>query len=130
MPQINWLAVFVAALLTFVLGGVWYGPIFGKAWQRWMQLDDATVKSHVPRTFAVAFVMALIAAANLAAFLGPNATVAFGTGAGPAAGFGWVATSIGTTYAFGRRPLKLALVDAGFHGLSFTMMGALLGAWH
>lgn len=130
MPPIHWPAVLVAALLTFALGGLWYGPLFGKRWQRLMQLDDAALEAHVPRTFAVAAVMALVAATNLAAFLGPTASLGFGAGAGAAAGFGWVATSLGTTYAFGRRPVVLALIDGGYHALSFTLMGALLGAWH
>jgi hypothetical protein len=31
--DINWLAVVVAAVATFVLGGVWYGPLFGRVWR-------------------------------------------------------------------------------------------------
>ena len=84
----------------------------------------------MPRTFAIAFVLALVSAVNLAFFLGPTATLGFGVGAGAATGLGFVATSLGVTYAFARRPLALALVDAGYHAVSFTMMGALLGAWH
>jgi hypothetical protein len=30
---INWLAVLVAAIATFVLGGLWYGPLFGRIWR-------------------------------------------------------------------------------------------------
>lgn len=127
MPVISWPAVGLAALATFLLGGLWYGPLFGRPWQRLMQLDDATLRRGVPRVFATAAVLALIAAANLAAFIGPDATVGFGTAAGAAAGAGWVATSLGTTYAFGRRPLALALIDGGYHAVAFTMMGAILG---
>lgn len=130
MPSIHWPAVLVAALLTFVLGGVWYGPLFGRRWQQLMRLDDAVLQTHVPRTFAVSALMALIGATNLAAFLGPDASIGFGAAAGAAVGVGWVATSLGTTYAFGRRPLALALIDGGYHALSFTVMGVLLGAWH
>ena len=32
--EINWLAVFAAALSSFVLGGVWYAALFAKAHQR------------------------------------------------------------------------------------------------
>jgi hypothetical protein len=32
-PAIHWLAVIAASLTGFILGGLWYGPIFGKAWQ-------------------------------------------------------------------------------------------------
>ncbi len=35
MPEINYLAVVVAALGSFLLGGLWYSPaLFGKVWQR------------------------------------------------------------------------------------------------
>lgn len=28
--DINWLAVIVSAIVSFVIGAVWYGPVFGK----------------------------------------------------------------------------------------------------
>ena len=34
LSNINWLAVLVAALSTFILGGLWYGPLFGRTWMR------------------------------------------------------------------------------------------------
>ncbi len=32
MPEINYLAVLVAALVPMVMGALYYGPIFGKTW--------------------------------------------------------------------------------------------------
>ena len=33
MPHLNWLAVLVAAVSTFLIGGLWYSPaMFGRAW--------------------------------------------------------------------------------------------------
>jgi uncharacterized protein YjeT (DUF2065 family) len=128
--QVNWLAVAVAASLTFVLGGVWYSPLlFGRAWQRLAGLSDAQVGAHLARTFGGAAVCALIAATNLAFFLGPTATLGFGVGAGAAAGVGWVGTALATTFLFERRPLALIAIDAGYHAVAYTAMGALLGAW-
>ena len=41
MPEFNIWAVLVAALASFVLGGLWYSPmLFGKAWQRETGLSD------------------------------------------------------------------------------------------
>ena len=31
-PQVNWLAVVVAALAPFAIGSLWYGPLFVKPW--------------------------------------------------------------------------------------------------
>lgn len=39
--NINYLAVFVAALSTFLIGGLWYSPIlFGKAWMKANNLTE------------------------------------------------------------------------------------------
>ncbi len=125
----NWLAIVVAAAATFMLGGVWYSPLlFGKSWQRLVGLSDADLKKGVARAFGGAALCALIGSTNLAFFLGPDATIAFGVGAGAAAGVGWIATALTTTFLFERRPTTLIAIDAGYHAISYTMMGAILTA--
>lgn len=37
---INWLAVLAASVSAFVVGGLWYGPIFGKAWSNVTGITD------------------------------------------------------------------------------------------
>ncbi len=129
--QINWLAVLAAALSSFLLGGLWYSPLlFHRPWLAASGLDEAQLRRGTGRVFAGAFVCSLIAAVNLAFFLGAKATAGFGTFAGFAAGLGWVATGLTTTYLFERRPAKLTVIDAGYHVVSLTIMGAILGAWH
>jgi hypothetical protein len=45
---VNWLAVLLAALAGFVVGGIWYGPIMGK---RWMGAVGLTEEQAVPSRF-------------------------------------------------------------------------------
>ena len=37
--DLNWLAVLAAAVSAFVLGGLWYGPLFKNAWCREAGID-------------------------------------------------------------------------------------------
>jgi uncharacterized protein YjeT (DUF2065 family) len=37
--HINWLAILIAVVVNFILGFLWYGPIFGKAWGKEMKMD-------------------------------------------------------------------------------------------
>ena len=128
--SINWLAVLAAALSSFVLGGLWYSPLlFHRPWAAAVGLGEAQLRQGMGRVFGGAFACALIAAVNLAFFLGPKATAGFGTFAGFAAGLGWVATGLCVTFLFERRPGRLILIDAGYHVVSLTVMGAILGAW-
>jgi hypothetical protein len=136
MPEhisFNYLAILVATVSTFMLGGLWYSPaLFHGAWMKEMGYTDEWLKAQggVGRIMGISFVLELIMAFNLAAFLGDKATLTFGLFAGAAAGFGWVALSFGVTYLFERKSLKLFFINAGYHGLAFTIMGGILGAWH
>jgi len=127
-PAINWLAVFAAAVSAFIIGGLWYGPLFGKAWMNANGFTEENVaKRSMPLVFGVSFLLMLAAAVNLAMFIGPEATLAFGTLAGLAAGLGWVATFLGVIYLFEKRALALWLVNGGYSVVALTAMGAILG---
>ena len=128
----NFLAIVTAALVTFAVGGLWYSPIlFARAWMRECGLTEAqTRQAPMARVFGLSFLAALVMSANLAAFLGAKATLPFGLLAGAATGIGWVAMSLGVTYLFEQRSLKLWLIDAGYQVVAYTLMGGILGAWH
>ncbi|HEY1657283.1 MAG TPA: DUF1761 domain-containing protein [Candidatus Sulfotelmatobacter sp.] len=132
MPHINWLAVVAAAVSTFVLGGLWYSPfLFGRVWMAVNNLNEADLaKSNMGKIFGLSFVLALIMAANLAAFLAePKTTALWGATAGFLAGFGWVALSIATIALFERRSWKYVLINGGYMTVSFVIMGLIIGAW-
>jgi hypothetical protein len=122
------LAVLLAALSTFVVGGLWYSPLlFGRAWQRAAGLSDEEVKRGVARTFIVAALSALVFAANLGFFVGGASTLRFGAFAGFATGFGFIAAGLTTSYVFARRPAKLILIDAAYHVVASTAAGVVIG---
>ena len=129
MPEVNWLAVLAATVAAFVLGGLWYSPVlFGKRWQAAAALSDEQVNSgNMALIFGGSFVLALIASACFAMFLGPKPGLQFGTATGLAAGLCWVATSFGINGLFQRERLSLVLINAGYHTLQFTLIGAILG---
>jgi hypothetical protein len=128
MPEINWLAVVIAAVASFLLGGLWYSPaLFGKAWQRAAGLTDEQLKSgNMARIFGLSLVLALLAAWNFANFLGPRPSLALGIGAGASAGLLWVGASFGINYLFERKSFKLFAINAGYHTLQFTIFGLVL----
>ncbi|HRK64176.1 MAG TPA: DUF1761 domain-containing protein [Terricaulis sp.] len=128
--DINWVAVFAAAVSSFVLGGVWYSALFAKAWQKAAGLSDAQVKSGNPALiFGGSFVLALIASASFAVFLGNDLDAATGALYGFTAGLCWVTASFGINYLFERKSLQLFLINGGYHTLQFTLIGAILGAF-
>jgi hypothetical protein len=131
MDQLNYWAVLVAALSTFLLGGIWYSPaVFGKAWMKENGFTEESMKnSNMVKIFGLAFLLALISAVNLAMFIGPDADVRMGAIYGFAAGAGWVATFVGTHYLFERKSFKLFLINAGYSVVALTIMGVIVALW-
>jgi Protein of unknown function (DUF1761) len=127
---ISWVAVIVASLITFVIGGPWYSPmLFGKRWNEAMK-HSPTDRGHPARVFGLAFVFSFIGAAALAMLLPVDATFSDGIKLGAVVGACFVATSFGVNYQFSNRPWIALLIDGGFHIVQFSLMGAILGAWH
>ena len=129
MPAVNWLAIIAAALSMFVIGGIWYGPLFARPWQRAAGLSDDQLKAgNMPLIFGLAFVLSLIIAANLAFFVNGlplGTTVLYAV----AAGLGWAAFGLSTVALFERRPLSYHLINGGYLTIAFAVMGLILGLW-
>jgi hypothetical protein len=128
--DLNYLAIVLAALSTFLLGGLWYSPaVFGKTWMKENGFTEESMRgSNMLKIFGLAFILALISAVNLAMFMGPEKDVSMGAAYGFAAGFGWVATFVGTHYLFERKSFKLFLINAGYSVVALTVMGVIIVA--
>ncbi len=131
MWQMNWIAVIGAALAGFLIGGIWYGPLFSKVWQRESGLTDEAMKNaSMAQIFGLTFVLNLVASFILGHVMDTyqhpglhiSAMIGFGIG------LGFVATSIGVNYLFARKSMKLFLIDGGYWTVVYTVMGAIFGA--
>jgi len=128
MWDMNYWAVLLAAVSSFMLGGLWYSPVlFGKMWND----ENGGVKqdSHPAKVFGIAFLFSLLAAVVFARWIGPAPELAYAIKHGIMAGFGMVAACFGINYQFANRSFKLWLIDGGYHTAQFLMFGLILGLW-
>lgn len=135
LSSINWLAVIVAAVAFFGLGAVWYGPIFGKAWQKGVGLSDEEIKNaNMGKLFGSAFVFALIISFGMAMFFygfgeNPDMNATYGATMGLMTGIFFLFPSISMNYLFARKSSALMLIDSGYHIVAYTIVGIILGVW-
>lgn len=129
LESVNWLSVAVAAAATFVIGGPWYSPLlFKNSWQKDMNLTNAQ-PGHPARVFGLSYLFSVVACVLLAELIGPGATGVGGLKLGLLIGLCFVAASFGINYQFANRPIRVWLIDAGYHVLQFAAFGLILGAW-
>lgn len=126
----NWLGVLVAAALGFAVGGLWYGPLFGKAWAKARGLTDEALKEgfNAPLVFGLVFVLnffsAFILDHVLATYGAPDLNLSVMITGGVALGF--ILPAIGVNYLFSRMTLKLYAIDAGYWLVIYSLMGVAL----
>lgn len=129
MANANLLAILVAAAIGFLVGGVWYGPLFGKAWQRESGLSDDELKSaNMAKIFGITFLLSLLSAVFLGHLLAHfdtdfQRTMMISTGIA----LGFIAPAIGTNYLFARKSGKLFAIDAGYWTAFYAAMGLVFG---
>ncbi len=130
MPEVNLLAVLLATIAAFVLGGIWYGPLFGTAWMtaHGYTPDQLREGANPLRMYGVTFVIGLISAYTLAMFLGTGLDWTTGALYGLVVGAVWVGGSIATNYQFENTGNTLLMINAGYHAVRFAAMGAILAA--
>jgi hypothetical protein len=129
---INHIAVLVCAVMSLVIGGLWWSPLlFAKAWEKENGLtDEQLAGASMPKTFGLTFLLAWIMSYNLAFFLGaPGTTWQWGLIAGLLTGVGWVAAMFIVIALFEQRSLKYILIDCGYIVVYFAVIGFILGIW-
>ncbi|NNC78348.1 MAG: DUF1761 domain-containing protein [Woeseiaceae bacterium] len=129
--DINIWAVLVAAVSSFLLGGLWYSPmLFLNPWNKAMNRSDGEKGPHPAQTFGIAFAFALLSAFLFAKLLGPAPQMLYAVHMGFFVGLGFVAASFGINYQFANRPFSALFIDGGYHTAQFVLFGVVLGFWH
>jgi len=128
---INWLVVFAATLVANLLGGLWYSPLmFSKPWRAASSMEESAGEiGSSSGTFVASFILHLISASLLAALLGPSATAVEGLQLGALIGFSFVLTAMGVTNLFEHRRSILILINSGYHIVSLSLVGYIIGQW-
>lgn len=125
MPDVSLAATLAGTVLSFALGALWYGPLFGRRWMAAAGLSPEAIRRAGSPVIAygLTFVFGLVACYVFGLFLGPRPGRAFAIVAGGAAGLCWVATSLATNDLFEGRPLPLILINGGYHTVRFLLFG-------
>jgi len=133
---ISFVAVIVAALVAFLIGGVWYTALFGKQWIALQGFSEEKVKEMQanrppPVFFGGMIISYLVLALILALLIGalPEKSAFGGAGLGVLVWLG-PAAAIGMTHWIASdKPIGVFLIDAGCELVYLVLMGLILGAW-
>ena len=131
---INYTSVLVAAIASFVVGWLWYGPLFGKQWMTMMGYTKEsmkTMKMKPGRAMTLGFISMLVMAfvvANFAALWG-----AVGAGGALTLTFwiwlGFIATVLLGSVLWEDRAPKLYFFNIAYHFVALFVMTLVIVLW-
>lgn len=128
---INHIAVLVCAVMSLVIGGLWWSPLmFAKSWQTENGLTDEQLASASPlKNFGLSFLIAYLMSYNLAFFLGaPGTAWQWGVAIGLLTAI-WVVGMFIIIALFEQRTFKYIAINCGYIVVYFAVIGIILGIW-
>jgi hypothetical protein len=134
LVPVNYLAVLLCAVSNMIVGYLWYGPLFGKEWEKLVGLTaekKAKAKKSMAQTYSIMFITALIMAYVLFHFIwyaAPGSyTLFIAVKTAVWAWLGFVATVSLTKYLFtpDKKPINLLFIETGYQLVALILMGTI-----
>jgi Protein of unknown function (DUF1761) len=125
-------AIVLAAVAGYVVGAFWYTAL-SKPWMAAQGFTPESIKANrSPLPFILVFVANLVMAIALAGVIGHlgvgQVTLKNAVISAVAVWLGFIATTLAANYSFGRRRLKLYVIDAGHWLAVLIAQGIVIGA--
>lgn len=135
LEAVNFIAIIGAAVVSVIVGSLWYGPVFGKQWVAEMGWSEEEMKKGKEKSMNKAYTLTIIASLVSAFVLGQIIVQTGTLGAldGAMVGF-WAWLGFGVPLFLSNvlwegKSWKMFQINAGYQVITWVIMGAVLGAW-
>lgn len=139
MINVNYVAILVAAIINMLLGWLWYGPFFGKAWTSMMGFGHEKMEQMKAKGMGGSYVIMVIGSllmsfifARFVSFTEAGYDIwswVVGFRLGFEIWLGFVAPVTVAMVLWEGKPWKLWMIVAGYSLVGLCLMGSILAAW-
>jgi hypothetical protein len=135
LSNLNWLAIAVAAIAYFMIGGLWYSKVlFAKMWiaGTGVNMNDPNAKKGAGGIMVFTFLLEFIICIGLAILIsrmGLIGGVMSGLKLGLFTGVFFSAIVISISYLYQMKPKTLHIIDGGYHIAGQVAASIILCLW-
>lgn len=142
--MINWWAVIVSAVVSMIIGSIWFGPLFGKKWSEVMGVDfdskseeeKKAMRKMMGPMYALQFILSLLTLYILTHYIAgwqPQPGVMGGIINALWIYIGFIVPTLAGNAMWSGKTKRLALnmfwINAGYNLILYVVFGAILGGW-
>jgi len=132
--DVNLWAVLITAIVSMIVGALWYGPLFGKAWMRFVGFNKDSVKKMkmtATKSMTLGFIGSLIMAYVLTVFVGLSGanTLVEGAMVGFWVWLGFAMPLNASVFLWEGKSIKLFFLNTFQYLITFKLMAAILAVW-
>ena len=130
----NWVAIFIAGVVYFALGGIWFSPqVFGRLWDQAIGFErpDRWKPSAIFYIGPlIGCLVASVATALLIGFIQPNTLLgAVSLGLVVGIGYGGTITGVNAISPTASRPGLFTAIVGSYHVIGLVICTAILYVW-
>ncbi|MBK9294851.1 MAG: DUF1761 domain-containing protein [Oligoflexia bacterium] len=144
MLFLNWPAIALAIILSYILGALWFGPLFGKQWAECMGIkfgpENKPAAKAMKRAFFLQFVGTIFTVYVLAYTINVWRPTVWGVGTDAsnfqyafcAAVFTWIGFYVPTQLgrvSWENRPWKLFFINSAHNFVNLLIISLVLSYW-
>ena len=132
--NVNLLAVIVSAIVSMIVGSIWYGPLFGKRWMKIVGFTKEEMekgKKDMPKTYGMMFVGSLVTSYVLSVIISMAPMRSLTTGVVGAFWIwrGFIVAVKLSEVLFEKKPWEMFYIECGYYLVFLTIAGAIFGSW-
>jgi uncharacterized membrane protein required for colicin V production len=131
--QVNYLAILVVGIISYLLGALWYSSLlFAKLWMNAIGKTEADLKGGASAiTYVITFVVWVVTMYVLSVFIHYSGASTFGYGmlAGFLCWFGFYALLSLMMNLFEQKPKQLWLINVSYVLVAFLISGGIIAVW-
>jgi hypothetical protein len=130
LSELNWIAILVATVAGFLLGGLWFSPLlFSKRWMAALGKSKEEMGKPGP-ALALSFAVTLLTAIALGVLLTimPLTTTPGALRLGLTIGIVFYALATASDYAYTGWPRTIYWIQASYHVLMIALMTVIIAA--
>lgn len=137
MPQqfqhLNWLHILVAALAYFVIGAIWYGGLFSKAWAKGHGViisEEEKKKAFLPTMLGGLIITFIIVTCLAIVYLYvPPKDITHAVKYGAFYGLGFAGLTTAMNYLYLQKPLSVWFIDILYNVVGMIVASIILCLW-